>query len=425
MKIRLISFFLSIALTFTFCVTSVAFDEDEYYNDDIYYDETVFITGDLNYDDIVDSNDVQLLLQYIIFSSEFTDDELLQVDIIHDGEITADDAYELLKIDAGICDGTPKEYTPWEVIEEPTCLKTGIAEAYCVTSGTIVTHILPVSTYHSFVDDICEDCGKEYVYSHIAINGSDVYFSSEEEEVEQLLGTPTEILESSDETFYVYARDYTNLSIAIFAEDYGLTDFYTTDASALLVGNSAEISISSNDATQDNPTAEVDGNFADFYIDTLGTGKPYAVIFNNGERDAAEISKYSDISTHERLVYYCSNALRAINDLKPFKYSTDVSDVARAHSQDMADHWYFSHYNRNDESPGDRLEKAGVENQGWGENIIGGYTTAFEMTNGWYNSAGHREVLLVPEFTHLGVGIAYKAHTKYEYYGTQNFIVNN
>lgn len=57
-----------------------------------------------------------------------------------------------------------------------------------------------------------------------------------------------------------------------------------------------------------------------------------------------------------------------------------------------------------------------------GENIGGGFSNPESVVSGWMNSKGHRENILDPYFTKLGVGYYEKSDTMYQYYWTQFFI---
>jgi uncharacterized protein YkwD len=55
-----------------------------------------------------------------------------------------------------------------------------------------------------------------------------------------------------------------------------------------------------------------------------------------------------------------------------------------------------------------------------GENIAYGNVTADQMMAMWMESPGHRENILDPSYTHIGVGIARTGSGRV--YGTQNFL---
>jgi uncharacterized protein YkwD len=67
------------------------------------------------------------------------------------------------------------------------------------------------------------------------------------------------------------------------------------------------------------------------------------------------------------------------------------------------------------------MEAEGVVYYAAAENIAAGYIDAYDISDGWYNSEGHRKNILTPYLTHLGVGVAIVPTSDYRYYGTQNF----
>jgi len=98
------------------------------------------------------------------------------------------------------------------------------------------------------------------------------------------------------------------------------------------------------------------------------------------------------------------NAHRVAEGLSPLIWHSGVAAVATAHSQDMETRDFFSHTNPDGESPGDRLDEAGITYSAWGENIAWGYTTGTSVLNAWIASSGHRANIENGTFTHHGVG---------------------
>jgi uncharacterized protein YkwD len=98
------------------------------------------------------------------------------------------------------------------------------------------------------------------------------------------------------------------------------------------------------------------------------------------------------------------NEKRAKVGCSPLQASGALSDLARAHSKDMAARGFFDHTNPDGETPWDRAEQAGVSSLG-GENIARGQADAEAVMNSWMNSAGHRANILDCDFTTLGVGV--------------------
>lgn len=116
-----------------------------------------------------------------------------------------------------------------------------------------------------------------------------------------------------------------------------------------------------------------------------------------------------------------TNAYRAIYGLKTLKYNGNVSFVARAHSRDMAEHNFFSHYSLNGDAPWDRARKAGIAFHSFGENIAAGIFMPWDVFDQWVNSPGHREIIL-SDYNEIGIGLWIDESAYYKFYWTQNFI---
>ncbi|ATW50811.1 CAP domain-containing protein [Streptomyces peucetius] len=112
----------------------------------------------------------------------------------------------------------------------------------------------------------------------------------------------------------------------------------------------------------------------------------------------------SAAASAEAAVIDMVNSERVKVGCSPLKASGALSDLARAHSKDMAARGFFDHTNPDGETPWDRAEKAGVSGLG-GENIARGQADAEAVMASWMNSEGHRANILNCDFTTLGVGV--------------------
>lgn len=110
------------------------------------------------------------------------------------------------------------------------------------------------------------------------------------------------------------------------------------------------------------------------------------------------------MNAQELRVLELVNDERAKNGRNPLTPDDRLTQAARGHSQDMADHDYFSHTGLNGSSPGDRITAAGYIWNYCGENIAMGYSSPEAVVNGWMNSSGHRSNILNANFCDLGVG---------------------
>lgn len=141
-----------------------------------------------------------------------------------------------------------------------------------------------------------------------------------------------------------------------------------------------------------------------------GTGSISAAAVRSLEKDAFELI----------------NTERALVGLPGLKWSDKVADVARLHSNNMAEFDFFSHRGLDGLMVDERAEK--LHMGAWsaiGENIafMKGYDhpvqTAVEK---WLQSPGHKKNLLGDQWTETAIGLAVTADGKY--YFTQVFIKN-
>ncbi len=145
------------------------------------------------------------------------------------------------------------------------------------------------------------------------------------------------------------------------------------------------------------------------FLVALGLVRPLAA--QEFAHDAfASIS--GEVSIEEEIIALV-NVERRQRGLGELKYDRNLRSAARQHSRDMLDQGYFSH-DAPDSSlrhPVDRVYYAGLTDFVVGENIavnsaIGGARSiARVFVEQWMNSPGHRENILRPNFTHIGVGV--------------------
>jgi uncharacterized protein YkwD len=109
---------------------------------------------------------------------------------------------------------------------------------------------------------------------------------------------------------------------------------------------------------------------------------------------------------------YAREVLRLVNvergnvGAPPVAWDDSLASVAYGHSVDMDARNFFSHTNPSGQGPSERLAAAGVTGlRMWGENIAYGQSDPADVMNAWMNSTGHRNNILNPSFTLLGVGV--------------------
>lgn len=96
---------------------------------------------------------------------------------------------------------------------------------------------------------------------------------------------------------------------------------------------------------------------------------------------------------------------RTVHGLPPLVRDGELSDVARAHSADMARAGYFGHHSPTAGGLFQRLAAASYRARWAGENVARAASIQ-EAEEALMRSPGHRANILAPEATHLGVGVA-------------------
>ena len=125
------------------------------------------------------------------------------------------------------------------------------------------------------------------------------------------------------------------------------------------------------------------------------------------------------VAAAEKRAFDLLNADRAKNGLKPLKLNSQLTALGGRYAQDMINRNFFSHYNPEGQSPFDRMQQAGISYNHAGENLaINSNVDTAEKA--FMNSSGHKDNILSPNYTEVGVGVRYDA--KGSAYVVQEFI---
>ena len=101
-----------------------------------------------------------------------------------------------------------------------------------------------------------------------------------------------------------------------------------------------------------------------------------------------------------------TNQARKKHGVPPVVSTNELNKLAQEHSKDMADNNYFSHNNKQGQSPDDRRIAIGIKTP-TSENIAKDISVAFAH-NGLMRSASHRSNILQEDWTTVGLGLAKK-----------------
>ncbi|MBI2443292.1 MAG: CvpA family protein [Candidatus Levybacteria bacterium] len=98
------------------------------------------------------------------------------------------------------------------------------------------------------------------------------------------------------------------------------------------------------------------------------------------------------------------NRERKRHGLAPVVMDPVLRTIARSYAKTMLQEGFFSHFDRQGNSPFDRMDKAGISYLSAGENLALAPNTQLAM-QGLMNSPGHRANILSPNFGHVGIGV--------------------
>ena len=129
---------------------------------------------------------------------------------------------------------------------------------------------------------------------------------------------------------------------------------------------------------------------------------------------------HPSIEENEIMHYYLLNSARISYGYHPLERVSEIDDVARKHSQDMASRHFFDHENPDGSGLKERLMAQDVDFSFAGENIATGHTSPIFAHHSLLNSPSHRVNILNENFSYIGIGINYDED--YVPYYTENFL---
>jgi len=186
-----------------------------------------------------------------------------------------------------------------------------------------------------------------------------------------------------------------------------------TPISQILKGNVIYQLSSSNGKEQ--LLYNLDGYYVTFFIDNHNQNKLRAVQYIKKDVEMQKNGYYGQGTNklrngYENLMVELINESRVEFGLKPLTYDRGLTKETREHSQDMIDHHYFSHVGSDGSQPQDRMKAAGYNDHLYAENIASGQFSSIYAHEALMNSLGHRENILNPDLTHVGVGVAFDSN---------------
>lgn len=264
-------------------------------------------------------------------------------------------------------------------------------------------------------------------------------------EVIQKLGEPIKTsLSEYGERWSIYHQDYHNFMMISYDESGNVSALYTNDnliaSNTGLQYNALKADVR---AAYGEPLTEIRKGLNVFMLqnseefDLFEVNDLYLYVFydlhRNDQVTAIQIVSKALEQQKERLyapanealrngfeaqLFELTNASRVRHGISPLQLDERVSNTARNHSIDMAKNDYFNHENLQGLSPFERMKADHITFRSAGENLAYGQSSSIFAHEGLMNSLGHRENILLDNYSHLGVGVAFNEESQ-PYYTTK------
>ncbi len=155
-----------------------------------------------------------------------------------------------------------------------------------------------------------------------------------------------------------------------------------------------------------------------YRLEVMGDGPSGPVVVSNVPlfvgvpEPVARGSSATDVDPEQaeaRMFLLLNNARKAAG-VRPLLPDAELREIALGHSEDMADNGFFGHVSPTSGTPEDRARRSGVLVAVFGENVANAPTPE-AAHQGLMDSPGHRQNMLRPEFTHVGIAATKQGNT--------------
>lgn len=164
------------------------------------------------------------------------------------------------------------------------------------------------------------------------------------------------------------------------------------------------------DLAPDQAVYQVVGKVDEWYVVLLENRqlgcieKANVVPYIEGKNTEVNQHRRGALSAQEQTMLDLINEERLKAGLKPLMLDLQLTQLARMKSQDLVDYSYFSHYSPTYGNPFEMLEQQQIDYVFAGENLAGNKDVR-KAHEELMNSDTHRQNILHPAFTHVGIGV--------------------
>ncbi|MEM7802947.1 MAG: CAP domain-containing protein, partial [Chloroflexota bacterium] len=122
------------------------------------------------------------------------------------------------------------------------------------------------------------------------------------------------------------------------------------------------------------------------------------------------------------LLFHYINQARQQAGVQPVRYDPALAAAAQIHTDDMDTHQFTGHTGSDGSSPLERAARGGFRNGGYaGETTAWGFDEPRDVVNFWLSSPGHKEILLNPYASQVGVAQTINFEAERVWYWTAEF----
>lgn len=154
-----------------------------------------------------------------------------------------------------------------------------------------------------------------------------------------------------------------------------------------------------------------------YFLDDPSVYKTVKVNVKSGEVVSDKTTGSVDVdklSSAEQILYYL-NKEREAEGLAPFELDEKMCQAAEIRASEIVGN--FSHTRPDGSEYNTVFDEVGFKRNWCAENIAAGNADAKATVQQWMKSTkGHREIILTPEYTHIGTAVVYSPNSKYKYY---------
>jgi uncharacterized protein YkwD len=140
------------------------------------------------------------------------------------------------------------------------------------------------------------------------------------------------------------------------------------------------------------------------WADGLGSSQGLEA-FNDWLAPSVDLAQQAEVEAEiQQNVLDLVNAEREQAGAKPLNLNTQLNQAAQRHALDLARQGRLSHTGSDGSTMQTRIEATDYRWSAIGENIAMGQSTPEAVMRSWMESRGHRQNILNPTFSDLGVG---------------------